>query len=70
MALPDGEPSAAVAVRVAAARQRQMARQGEPNALLEPARIDSFCQPDEAAGVSCATRPNAWAGAAGACTAA
>jgi magnesium chelatase family protein len=50
MALPDGEPSATVAERVAAARHRQMARQGEPNALLEPARIDSFCQPDEPAG--------------------
>ena len=50
MALPDGEPSAAVAMRVAAARQRQMERQGEPNALLEPANIDTFCQPDEAAG--------------------
>jgi magnesium chelatase family protein len=42
MALPDGEPSAVVAVRVAAARQRQMARQGQPNALLEPADIDEL----------------------------
>jgi magnesium chelatase family protein len=49
MALPDGEPSAVVAVRVAAARQRQMARQGQSNAQLEPADIDRFCQPDEAA---------------------
>ncbi|MBL8765578.1 MAG: ATP-binding protein, partial [Phycisphaerae bacterium] len=49
MALPDGEPSAVVALRVAAARQRQMARQGQPNAQLEPADIDRFCQPDETA---------------------
>jgi magnesium chelatase family protein len=49
MALPDGEPSADVATRVAAARQRQVARQGEPNALLEAGRIDEFCVLDEAA---------------------
>jgi magnesium chelatase family protein len=36
MAQPDGEPSAVVAARVAAARARQMARQGVPNAQLEP----------------------------------
>jgi magnesium chelatase family protein len=49
LALPDGEPSAAVASRVAAARQRQTARQGEPNALLEAGRIDAYCLLDEAA---------------------
>ena len=49
MALPDGEPSAAVATRVAAARARQMARQGQANALLEAGRIDEFCVLDAAA---------------------
>ncbi len=50
MALPDGETSAAVAVRVAAARGRQLARQGQPNALLDAGRIDEFCALDEASG--------------------
>ncbi|MET0383084.1 MAG: YifB family Mg chelatase-like AAA ATPase [Burkholderiaceae bacterium] len=36
-----GEPSAAVASRVREARERQLARQGVPNALLAAARIDS-----------------------------
>jgi magnesium chelatase family protein len=49
LALPDGEPSAAVAARVAAARQRQTARQGEPNAMLEAGRIDEHCALDDAA---------------------
>jgi magnesium chelatase family protein len=49
LALPDGEPSAAVAARVAAARQRQAARQGQPNALLEAGRIDEHGLLDEAA---------------------
>jgi magnesium chelatase family protein len=49
LALPDGEPSATVAARVAAARQRQLERQGVPNALLEAGRIDACCQMDEAA---------------------
>ncbi len=64
MAVPDGEPSAVVAERVAAARQRQMARQGEPNALLEAGLIDSFCQPDEAAGrfVRSAAQRLGWSG--------
>jgi magnesium chelatase family protein len=48
LALPDGEASAAVAARVAAARQRQTERQGEPNALLEAGRIDEYCRLDEA----------------------
>lgn len=46
MAQAEGEPSAVVAARVAAARQRQLRRQGEPNALLEAARIDRFCTPE------------------------
>jgi magnesium chelatase family protein len=49
LALPDGEPSAVVAARVAAARQRQLDRQGEPNAMLEAGRIDAHCRPDDAA---------------------
>ncbi len=49
LALPDGEPSAVVAARVAAARERQRQRQGRPNGVLEPAEVDRFCAPDEAA---------------------
>ena len=49
MALPDGESSATVAARVAIARQRQMQRQGEANALLDAGRIDTFCVLDDAA---------------------
>lgn len=49
LALPDGEPSAAVQQRVAAARQRALARQGEPNALLQAGRIDTCCVLDETA---------------------
>jgi magnesium chelatase family protein len=48
LALPEGEASAVVAARVAAARAMQMARQGEPNAMLEAARIDTFCALDDA----------------------
>ncbi len=40
MALPDGEPSAVVAGRVAEARERQLRRQGKPNAVLEPGEIE------------------------------
>jgi magnesium chelatase family protein len=50
--------------------QRQVQRQGEVNAQLEAGRIDEFCVLDEAAPASCAAPPNAWAGAAAACTAA
>ena len=49
MALPDGETSAAVAARVAAARERQVQRQGIANALLEPAQIDRYCALDDSA---------------------
>jgi magnesium chelatase family protein len=45
MGQADGEPSVAVALRVAAARRRQMQRQGAPNA----GRIDALCAPDDAA---------------------
>ncbi len=49
LALPDGEPSAIVAARVAAARQRQIDRQGVANAMLETGRIDEHCRLDEPA---------------------
>lgn len=49
LAAPAGEPSAVVAARVHAARARQQARQGGPNALLAPADIDRHCAPDDAA---------------------
>jgi magnesium chelatase family protein len=49
MAQADGEPSAAVAARVAAARQRQLQRQAVPNAAIDAGRIDAWCQPDEGA---------------------
>jgi magnesium chelatase family protein len=64
MALPDGESSAAVAARVAAARARQLARQGCPNAQLEPAQIDTFIALDEAAArfVRGAAERLAWSG--------
>lgn len=42
----DGEPSAVVRTRVTAARERQLERQGKPNALLTPKEIDSHCLPD------------------------
>jgi len=49
MAAPAGEPSAAVAERVAAAWERQRARQGEANARLAAGRIDAVCALDDAA---------------------
>ena len=49
MALPDGEGTDAVAGRVAAARQRQLQRQGEPNARLDAHRLDACCVLDDAA---------------------
>ncbi|HLT28160.1 MAG TPA: YifB family Mg chelatase-like AAA ATPase [Zeimonas sp.] len=45
----DGEPSAAIAARVAAARDRQRARQRIANAFLPPAEIDRHCALDTAA---------------------
>lgn len=44
----DGESSAAVRQRVAAARARQHARQNKPNARLSTKEIDTHCQPDAA----------------------
>lgn len=43
-AAADGEPSAVVAERVAAARQAQWARQGGPNADLEGAALDAHAR--------------------------
>jgi len=42
----DGETSTAIRVRVDAARQRAMARQGKPNAQLSVTEIDALCKPD------------------------
>jgi magnesium chelatase family protein len=46
LALPDGEPSAAIAVRVASARAQALARQGCANADLDAATIDAHCPLD------------------------
>jgi magnesium chelatase family protein len=42
----DGESSEQIRERVEAARQRQLARQGKPNALLSVTEIDTHCAPD------------------------
>jgi magnesium chelatase family protein len=64
MALPDGEDSAAVAARVAMARQRQQQRQGKTNAQLEAGEIDCHCATDEpaAAFLRQAAQRLAWSG--------
>lgn len=41
-----GESSAVVQARAAAARERQLARQGKPNATLGPDEVDLHCLPD------------------------
>jgi magnesium chelatase family protein len=41
-----GEPSAAIRERVAAARARQLERQGRPNAALPAREMDRHCAPD------------------------
>jgi magnesium chelatase family protein len=48
LAEADGDASAVVAERVAAARARQLQRQGAVNAALEPAQIDAHCALDAA----------------------
>jgi len=45
---PAGESSAAVRARVIRARERQISRQGVPNARLEAGRIEELCAPDTA----------------------
>ena len=42
------EPSAAIRQRVAAARTRQLERQGRPNAALAAREMDRYCLPDAA----------------------
>ena len=42
----DGETSEVIQVRVEAARQRQLTRQGKPNAQLTVTEIDALCAPD------------------------
>jgi len=50
MGMAAGEPSASVAERVAIARERQYARQGDGvvNARLSPSQLEEFAMPDEA----------------------
>ena len=48
VAAPRGESSATVRERVAAARARQLERQGRPNALLEPGELEAHCELDAA----------------------
>jgi len=43
------EPSSAIRARVLAARGRQLARQGKPNAWLGPRETERHCTPDAAA---------------------
>jgi len=45
---PDGETSAAVRADVARARDRQLARQGKPNARLGPREVERHCAADAA----------------------
>ena len=42
----EGEPSSAIAARVALARQHQSARQGMPNQHLGTQEVDRLCKPD------------------------
>jgi len=49
LALPEAENSAAVAARVAAARERQRQRQGMVNAQLDPAAVNGSLGVDDAA---------------------
>jgi magnesium chelatase family protein len=49
LAAADGEASAQIAARVAAAQQRARARQGRPNQRLDEAQIEALCQPQGAA---------------------
>lgn len=49
LAQPTGEPTAEAAQRVVAARERQLQRQGSPNAALEARHLDDYCALDEAA---------------------
>jgi len=44
----EGEPSSAVAARVAQAYARQLQRQGHANSQLAPSEVDLHCAPDDA----------------------
>jgi magnesium chelatase family protein len=44
---PPGEPSSAVRARVLAARARQLARQGRPNAALDAREVERHCAPED-----------------------
>ena len=46
-AASNAENSAAIRMRVEAARSLQMARQGKPNAALGTKEIEQYCQPDD-----------------------
>jgi magnesium chelatase family protein len=46
LAASEGEPSSAIRTRVCAARDRQMTRQGKPNALLGTQEIEEHCAAD------------------------
>jgi len=46
LAAAEGEASSAIRSRVCAARERQLARQGKPNALLGTQEIDEYCATD------------------------
>jgi magnesium chelatase family protein len=48
-AAPDGEPTAAVAARVAVAQQLQFARQGDLNSTLWGEALDIHCRLDDSA---------------------
>ena len=48
LAAPPGEPSSAIRARVLAARERQLARQGAPNARLDARETERHCAPDAA----------------------
>ena len=64
LARPDGEASATVAGRVAAARDRAVQRQGVPNALLEAARLDAAADatPEALAFLRAAAERLGWSG--------
>jgi magnesium chelatase family protein len=64
LAAPDGESSAAVAARVAPARERQLARQGVVNAQLAAAALDAHAGLDAAAALFLqnAARRLGWSG--------
>lgn len=49
MSFSPGEASAAIRARVIEARQKQLDRQGKPNALLSAKEVDQYCRPDDQA---------------------